>query len=154
MPDTTTPACIDLDQHLDAVLRAAGSALHNYTMAKSLSDMRAALRAYGDARAAAAISSAPQATACRYPDCKCPTESPCLQGLPQPAQASDARDAACIWALADDDTGAWQSACGGDPWVFGADDPTKNGMRYCIHCGKRMVQADAAIKAAEGENRD
>jgi hypothetical protein len=24
-----------------------------------------------------------QADACRYPDCKCPTENPCLKGLPQ-----------------------------------------------------------------------
>lgn len=30
------------------------------------------------------LASAPlQADACRYPDCKCPTENPCLKGLPQ-----------------------------------------------------------------------
>lgn len=35
----------ELDRHLDAVLRAAGSALRHYTMQKSLDDMRAAMRA-------------------------------------------------------------------------------------------------------------
>ena len=34
----------DLDLHLDAILRAAGSALKHYTMAKSKDDMRNALR--------------------------------------------------------------------------------------------------------------
>ena len=34
-----------LDQHLDAVLRAAGSALRHYTMQKSLDDMRSAMKA-------------------------------------------------------------------------------------------------------------
>ena len=33
-----------VDLHLDAVLRAAGSALRHYTMPKSLADMRAAMR--------------------------------------------------------------------------------------------------------------
>jgi hypothetical protein len=27
-----------------------------------------------------------QAEQCNYPDCKCPTENPCLKGLAQPAQ--------------------------------------------------------------------
>lgn len=47
----------------------------------------------------------------------------------------------CEWSQDDVELGTWQSACGGNPWRFEADDPTKNGMRYCIHCGKRMVQA-------------
>ena len=34
-----------LDQHLDAILKASGSALRHYTMQKSRDDMRAALRA-------------------------------------------------------------------------------------------------------------
>ena len=34
-----------LDQHLDAVLRAAGSALRHYSLPKSLDDMRAAMKA-------------------------------------------------------------------------------------------------------------
>ena len=34
-----------IDAALDAVLRAAGSALRHYTMPKSLADMRAAMRA-------------------------------------------------------------------------------------------------------------
>lgn len=34
-----------LDQHIDALLRAAGSALRHYTMQKSLDDMRAAMKA-------------------------------------------------------------------------------------------------------------
>lgn len=34
-----------IDAHLDAILRAAGSALRHYTTQKSLDDMRAALRA-------------------------------------------------------------------------------------------------------------
>lgn len=33
-----------IDAALDAVLRAAGSALRNYTMPKTLADMRAAMR--------------------------------------------------------------------------------------------------------------
>ena len=33
-----------LDIHLDAILRGAGSALRHYTVAKSKDDMRAALR--------------------------------------------------------------------------------------------------------------
>lgn len=36
---------LEIDQHLDAVLRAAGSALRHYSMQKSLDDMRAAMRA-------------------------------------------------------------------------------------------------------------
>lgn len=43
---------VDVDRHLDAVLRAAGSALKNYTMQKSLDDMRAAMR---EAMAAGAL---------------------------------------------------------------------------------------------------
>lgn len=34
-----------VDQHLDAVLRASGSALRHYTMQKTLDDMRCAMRA-------------------------------------------------------------------------------------------------------------
>jgi len=34
-----------IDQHLDAVLRASGSALRHYTMQKSKDDMRAAMQA-------------------------------------------------------------------------------------------------------------
>lgn len=34
----------EIDLHLDAVLRASGSALRHYTLAKSLDDMRAAMR--------------------------------------------------------------------------------------------------------------
>ena len=34
-----------IDQHLNAVLRAAGSALHHYSLPKSLEDMRAAMKA-------------------------------------------------------------------------------------------------------------
>jgi len=34
-----------LDQHLDKILKASGSALKNYTMAKSLDEMRSALSA-------------------------------------------------------------------------------------------------------------
>lgn len=41
--DTLTPD--QLDQHLDAILKGAGSALRHYTMQKSRDDMRAALRA-------------------------------------------------------------------------------------------------------------
>jgi hypothetical protein len=56
------------------------------------------------------------------------------------------RDATCEWWQDDADweTGAWSSSCGGGPWLFEAEDPTKNGMRFCIHCGRRMVQRDAA----------
>jgi hypothetical protein len=36
---------LEIDQHLDAVLRAAGSALRYHTMQKGLDDMRAAMRA-------------------------------------------------------------------------------------------------------------
>ena len=39
---TATPE--QIDAHLDAVLRAAGSGLRHYTMQKSLDDMRAAMR--------------------------------------------------------------------------------------------------------------
>lgn len=35
----------ELDKHLDAVLRAAGSALKYYTLPKSLRDLRSAMRA-------------------------------------------------------------------------------------------------------------
>ena len=31
----------------------------------------------------AMLAAAPEPV-CRYPDCKCPTETPCLQGLPEP----------------------------------------------------------------------
>jgi hypothetical protein len=45
-PLRQAPALSDeaIDQHLDAILRSAGSRLKNYTMAKSLDDMRAAMR--------------------------------------------------------------------------------------------------------------
>lgn len=35
----------DVDNHLDAVLRASGSALRHFSMQKTLDDMRAAMRA-------------------------------------------------------------------------------------------------------------
>lgn len=34
----------EVDKHLDAVLKASGSALRHYTLPKSLADMRAAMR--------------------------------------------------------------------------------------------------------------
>ena len=36
--------CSDIDKHLDAVLRASGSALRHYSMQKTLDDMRSAMR--------------------------------------------------------------------------------------------------------------
>lgn len=45
MSHTPTQSDAEVDKHLDAVLRAAGSALRHYTMQKSLDDMRAAMRA-------------------------------------------------------------------------------------------------------------
>ena len=45
-PRAASPAVSNqhIDRHLDAVLRASGSALRHYTMQKSLDDMRAAMR--------------------------------------------------------------------------------------------------------------
>ena len=43
-PPRRTPDAT-VDQHLDAVLRASGSALRHYSMPKTLADMRAAMRA-------------------------------------------------------------------------------------------------------------
>ncbi len=59
-----------------------------------------------------------------------------LAPLPQSA----AVPLTCEWSQDGNEDGSWFSACGGDPWSFEAEDPTKNGMRFCIHCGKRMVQ--------------
>ena len=39
----------EIDKHLDAILRASGSALRHYSMQKSIDDMRAALRVAIDA---------------------------------------------------------------------------------------------------------
>lgn len=71
----------ELDRHLDAVLRAAGSALRHYTLHKSREDMRAAMR-----RVVAAAQGA-----CAYPDCACPFDAPadptwCARGLPRAAK--------------------------------------------------------------------
>ncbi|HEX7687317.1 MAG TPA: hypothetical protein VF453_06410 [Burkholderiaceae bacterium] len=64
------------------------------------------------------------------------------------------REETCEWWQDGNEDGTWFSACGGDPWRFEAEDPTKNGMRFCIHCGKRMVQRDAARAAgAQGGER-
>ena len=49
-----------VDKHLDAVLRASGSALRHYSMQKTLDDMRAAMRD--------AIGSPPAASAAVLPD--------------------------------------------------------------------------------------
>lgn len=43
----------NIDQHLDAVLRAAGSGLRYYSMQKTLDEMRAAMRAAMDTTAEA-----------------------------------------------------------------------------------------------------
>jgi hypothetical protein len=43
-----------ITQHLDAILRASGSALHHFSMAKTLEDMRAALLAAAEAIASSA----------------------------------------------------------------------------------------------------
>jgi hypothetical protein len=44
-PQTSPVPTDPLDAHLDAILRAAGSGLRYYSMAKTKDDMRAALRA-------------------------------------------------------------------------------------------------------------
>lgn len=36
--------CAEIDERLELVLRAAGSSLRHYTMAKTLADLRAAMR--------------------------------------------------------------------------------------------------------------
>lgn len=46
-PQGELSALPELDVHLDAVLRASGSSLRNYSMHKPLEEMRAAMRAYG-----------------------------------------------------------------------------------------------------------
>ncbi len=38
------PSAEAVDRHLDAVLKASGSGLRNYSMAKTLAEMRAAMR--------------------------------------------------------------------------------------------------------------
>lgn len=43
-PEPTPPTTEQIDTHLDAILRAAGSGLRHYTMQKALDDMRAAMR--------------------------------------------------------------------------------------------------------------
>lgn len=43
--------------------------------------------AYGFERPGQAIE--PTHTVCAYPECKCPTENPCLQGLPAPSAAGE-----------------------------------------------------------------
>jgi hypothetical protein len=58
---------------------------------------------------------------------------------PQAAAAVPLSEEACEWSRDGIGDDVWFPACGGDPWTFGADDPTKNGMRFCIHCGKRLV---------------
>jgi hypothetical protein len=52
----------------------------------------------------------------------------------------------CAWHS--DDDGLWQSACGGDPWLFEADGPTENSCKFCMHCGKPMT-VQAAAKGGE-----
>lgn len=67
------------------------------------------------------------------------SEPPCA--APQEAvERQPLTEATCEWSQDGNEDGSWFSACGGDPWYFESDDPTKNGMRFCIHCGKRMVQ--------------
>ena len=55
--DTLTPE--QLDQHLDALLKAAGSALRHYTMQKSRAALRAALSATQPAQAAQPVQGVP-----------------------------------------------------------------------------------------------
>lgn len=53
-----------LDHHIDAVLRAAGSALRHYSMQKSKDDMRAAMRAAMQEAAGYPQPAPPKAAAC------------------------------------------------------------------------------------------
>ena len=59
----------------------------------------------------------------------------------------------CEWSQDGNEDGSWFSACGGDPWCFEAEDPTKNGMRFCIHCGKRMVQRGIRATAPASQEK-
>ncbi len=63
-----------------------------------------------------------------------------LRGEQKAVERQPLTEATCEWSQDGNEDGSWFSACGGDPWCFESDDPTKNGMRFCIHCGKRMVQ--------------
>lgn len=65
---------------------------------------------------------------------------PLMRATPQAVTVQSAARETCEWSQDGNEDGSWFSACGGAPWHFEADDPTKNGMRHCIHCGKRMVQ--------------
>lgn len=66
-----------------------------------------------------------------------------LASLAAPQEAVERQpltETTCEWSQDGNEDGLWFSACGGAPWYFESDDPTKNGMRFCIHCGNRMVQ--------------
>lgn len=51
---------------------------------------------------------------------------------------------ACVWRLADGDSGAWASACG-ELWSFVDGGPIENHVSYCHHCGRTVVVQDEPV---------
>jgi len=45
----------------------------------------------------------------------------------------------CEWHLDDDESGAWESACG-QQWCFDDGDPEDNGKKFCPFCGRHLIQ--------------
>jgi hypothetical protein len=44
----------------------------------------------------------------------------------------------CVWRLENDESGTWGSACD-ELWSFIDGGPKENGVRYCHHCGRKVV---------------
>jgi hypothetical protein len=51
----------------------------------------------------------------------------------------------CQWLLDDDDSSTWQTACGA-LWQFTDGGPAENLMKYCHHCGGKVVLEAAPQK--------
>lgn len=62
-------------------------------------------------------------------------------------------DEYCDWTFdADDNYGdSWDGACGAK-WIFLADGPIENKMRFCPECGKRTRTVIATEDAASNES--
>lgn len=73
------------------LIEHALQALKAVRPADSLSDsrLRLANSSLNKARAHLEQPTEPARTVCAYPECKCPTENPCLQGLPAPSTAGE-----------------------------------------------------------------
>ena len=75
-------------------------------------------------------------------------EAICLECWSKRCSARERQE--CIWIEDEWSGGAWATACGA-LFVLNDGTPSQNGMLFCHHCGKRLVECPVESPVEVGE---